>query len=412
MMASGQGGFERDVSVGSSSVFNGIEVKMINVRCAVIVVVTLLPVLYISTSIAQPVCIDAQGESTIVSGDIPSARVEAVVRAKFAAVEQIAGVDVKSKTVVNNSMLLDDLVTSQTRGAVSNSRIITQELEDGRAKVVINVCVEPVNAKSVMSALALNTAISVYLPAKKLVRYDNVEYDDNNILAHAVIDKLAEGGFSVHDLTESYMPEMEAVKKVLNGGDPTLVRSLVNRNMANSVLVGRIEPTLSMLKGADAGYGISMPFHSVTARLSYRLMTKDISGKMVVLSAGNEDATGLASSQDDAYAEALKSLSEKFVPVIIEKILSRLTEVTGKIVVEVEDANTLTDTFALREQIQKITWVTKVEAKGIRELSVSYPENAIYLANGLSQKGVTLVSFTQEVIKVKLHQSTEKSNAN
>lgn len=355
----------------------------------------------VSTSLAKPVCVEVSGESAVVGGDVPSAKVEAVNRAKFSAVEQVAGVDIKSKTVVEDSALLDDMITTQTRGAVSSYRIIRESLDGDSAKALVNVCVEPLSAKSAMSALALNTAISVYLPAKKLVRYDNLEYDDENILAQAVIGKLAEGGFSVRDLAETHSLKLRDIDMALKGGDQTSVRSLVYRYLTNSVLMGKIEPTLSMRKGSDAGYGISMPFNSVTARLSYRLMTKDNNGKMVVLSAGSEEAKGMAPSQDDAYAEALKNLSEKFVPIIIDKIHSRLNDIASKVTIEVEGVKDPAETFELRDQIQKVTWVTKVEEKGIGEFMVSYPENPIYLANGLSQKGFRIVSYTRELIKIR-----------
>jgi len=362
---------------------------------------SLLIVAMVSVSFAKPVCVDVSGESVVIAGDVPSAKVEAVNRAKFAAVEQVAGVDVKSKTVVEDSALLYDMITTQTHGVVGNFHIIKESLEGNSVKVVVNVCVEPVNAKSAMSALALNTAISVYLPAKKLGKKSNIGYDDENILAQTVIGKLAEGGFSVRDLAESHSLKLKDIDTALKGGDQTVLRSLVYRHLTNSVLVGKIEPTLSMSKGSDAGYGITMPFNTVTARLSYRFMTKDISGKMVVLSAGTEEARGLAPNQDDAYAEALKNLSEVFVPIIVEKIHSRLTDIASKVIVIVEGVKDPAETFALREQLQKVTWVTNVEEKGIGEFLVSFPENPIYLANGISQKGFKIVSYTRDIIRIK-----------
>ncbi|HBA71807.1 MAG: hypothetical protein A2X82_19290 [Geobacteraceae bacterium GWC2_55_20] len=374
---------------------------MRNLGFRALITASFLTTALVSTTFAKPVCVEVSGESAVIGGDLPSAKVEAINRAKFAAVEQVAGVDIKSKTVVEDSALLDDMITTQTRGAVSSYKIIRESHEGDSARALVNVCVEPLSAKSAMSALALNTAISVYLPAKKLVRYDNLEYDDENILAQAVIGKLAEGGFSVRDLAETHSLKLRDIDMALKGGDQTSVRSLVYRYLTNSVLIGKIEPTVSMRKGSDAGYGISMPFNSVTARLSYRLMTRDNNGKMVVLSAGSEEAKGMAPSQDDAYAEALKNLSEKFVPIIIDKIHSRLNDIASKVTIEVEEVKDPAETFDLRDQIQKVTWVTKVEEKGIGEFLVSYPENPIYLANGLSQKGFKIVSYTRDLIKIR-----------
>lgn len=372
-------------------------------ECKAVTLLTAFLIVFATTAVAlaKSVCVEVSGESSIVGGDLPSARVEAVNRAKFAAVEQVAGVDVTSTTLVEDSALLDDVITSRTRGVVSSYRIISESQSGESARALLNVCVEPVNARSAMSALALNSAVSVYLPARRLNRGDNGGYDDENILAQAVIGRLAESGYTVRDLAESHALKLKEIDTALKGGDQSSLRNLVYRYLANSILIGKIEPSLSASKGSDAGYGIAMPFNSVTARLSYRLMAKDASGKLAVLSAGSEEARGLGPNQEDAYAEALKNLSEKFVPLILEKIQARLSELGGTTVVQVEGVRTPAETFALREQIQKVTWVSKVEERGLGEFAVSYPENPIYLANGLSQKGFKIISYTSEIIRIR-----------
>lgn len=372
-------------------------------ECKAVTLLTAFLIVFATTAVAlaKSVCVEVSGESSIVGGDLPSARVEAVNRAKFAAVEQVAGVDVTSTTLVEDSALLDDVITSRTRGVVSSYRIISESQSGESARALLNVCVEPVNARSAMSALALNSAVSVYLPARRLNRGDNGGYDDENILAQAVIGRLAESGYTVRDLAESHALKLKEIDTALKGGDQSSLRNLVYRYLANSILIGKIEPSLSASKGSDAGYGIAMPFNSVTARLSYRLMAKDASGKLAVMSAGSEEARGLGPNQEDAYAEALKNLSEKFVPLILEKIQARLSELGGTTVVQVEGVRTPAETFALREQIQKVTWVSKVEERGLGEFAVSYPENPIYLANGLSQKGFKIISYTSEIIRIR-----------
>lgn len=365
-----------------------------------------LSAILLSPASAKPVCVDASGESSIIRGDIPSAKVEALNRAKFAAVEQVAGVDVKSKTIVEDSALLDDIITTQTRGVVTGFRIVKESQANDCITAIVSVCVEPVNARTAMSSLSLNTAISVYLPARKLSRSGTQDYEDENFLAQSVIGRLAEQGFSVRDLAESHAFKLADIDAALKGGDQNSVRSLVYRYLANSVLIGKIEPVASVMKGSDAGYGISMPFYTVTARLSYRLMAKDSSGKMVVLSAGSEEAKGLAPSQEDAYAEALKNLSEKFLPMIVDRIHARLSDISGKVFVKITDVKDPAETFDLRDQLQKVTWVKTVEEKGLGEFWVSFSENPIYLANGLSQKGFRIVSYTRDLITVKRPRTT------
>ncbi|HIJ81846.1 MAG TPA: hypothetical protein HPP76_09070 [Desulfuromonadales bacterium] len=350
---------------------------------------------------AKPVCVNATGESAIIAGDVPSAKVEAINRAKWAAVEEVSGVDVKSKTIVEDSALLDDLITTQTRGVVNSFKVLKEQRQGDSIKTLINVCIETVNATAAMSSLSLNTAISVYLPARRLYADGQQEYDDENIVVQNIIGKLAEQGFSVRDLAESQSFNMKDIDMALKNGDQVKVRSLVYRFLSSSVLIGKIEPTISKTKGSNAGYGISMPFNAVTARLTYRLMTRDTSGKMVVLAAGSEEAKGLASSTEDAYAEALKNVAEKFIPIIVAKINSRLSELSNKVNVRIEGIKTPSETFTLREQLQKVSWVTKVEEVGLGEFAVSFPENSIYLASGMTQKGFKILSFNRDSIKAR-----------
>lgn len=64
--------------------------------------------------------------------------------------------------------------------------------------------------------------------------------------------------------------------------------------LSNILLIGKINSTISTRKGEDIGHGIVMPFNYVTVRLTYRIVTKDKTGKMVILTAGAEEGKGLA----------------------------------------------------------------------------------------------------------------------
>jgi len=66
------------------------------------VVLTILPlILFSSLSYAQR-CINTEGEAVIIQNDIPSAKAEAIARAKWSAIEQTVGVKVKAESIVQN----------------------------------------------------------------------------------------------------------------------------------------------------------------------------------------------------------------------------------------------------------------------------------------------------------------------
>lgn len=349
---------------------------------------------------AKPVCVNVTGEGYISNGDAASAKVEAVNRAKWNAVEQVAGVDVKSKTVVEDSALLDDIITTQARGVVTGYKLLREKRQDETVSVDLNVCVEPSNAQTAVSALALNSSISVFIPARSITSGGKDVYDDENILAQTIIGKLSDQGFSVRDIAESHSVKIKDIEAALKSREQRVLRSLVYKNLSNTILIGRVEPTKSASKGDDIGHGLSMPFNSVTARLTYQLVTRDTRGKMVVLVAGAEDAKGLAPATEDAYANALKALAEKVVPNILEKIHSRMKEISSKVTVKVQGVKSPSEVFALRDILQKIAWVTDVEDVGIGEFRITFPENPIYLANGLSQKGFRIVKYNADTITV------------
>ncbi|HEX9079473.1 MAG TPA: hypothetical protein VF795_07780, partial [Desulfuromonadaceae bacterium] len=220
--------------------------------------------------------------------------------------------------------------------------------------------------------------------------------------SQAVIGKLADQGFTVRDIAESHALKLKDIDNALAGGGQPALRKLIYRHLTNTILIGKIEPTLSVNRGEDAGYGVAMPFNSVTVRLTYRLMARDSSGKMAVLAAGTDQARGLAPNPNDAHAEALRNLAEHFTPLILNKISTRLRELADKVTVTVEGVKEPAEMFALREQIQKITWVSDVADAGVMgEFRVTFPENPLYLASGLSRAGFRIVSYSRERIRVR-----------
>ena len=60
-------------------------------------------------------CIDAEGEAVIVNNDVPSSKTEAIARAKWSAIEQSVGVEVKAQTVVQNFAVVDDAISKNIR---------------------------------------------------------------------------------------------------------------------------------------------------------------------------------------------------------------------------------------------------------------------------------------------------------
>jgi hypothetical protein len=375
-----------------------------------------------SEALCQIKCVDAEGEAVIVNNDIPSAKAEATARAKWSAIEQTIGVEVKAQSIVQNMALIDDAVSKQIRGIVASHRMIREENRKDTAWVKINACVEPAKAKEAMSSLAINNSVAVFIPAKKpkIVKEfeerhktpyyktersgleTKDEYEETNILSETLIGRLAEQGYTVVDVAPTHAIEAREIENAIRTRDFMTVRSLMYKFLSNVLLIGSIDYTISTRKGQDVGYGVSMPFNNVTVRLTYRIVTKDASGKTVILTAGTEEGKGLAMSVEDAAANGMKELSAKLTPVVLDKVGQYIKGIAKKVNVKVEGITDINTNFEVKDILQHIAWVTNVEEKGLGEFVVSYPENTVYLANSISQKGMFhLKSFSPYSITVK-----------
>ncbi len=351
---------------------------------------------------AKPVCVETEGEGTVFRGDIPSARMEAIVRSKWAAVEQVAGVDIKSRTVVSDSRLMEDFISTQARGVVTTLQVISEDKGMDTVRVRVKACVEPSDAKDAVSPLALNSSIVVFIASRKLSGNRKDRYESSGSFVEALNNALAERGFLVRDPAESgkYFRPAD-IERAMNSGNFHSMQSLIYRYKSNCVLIGQIEPVLSTAKGEDVGHGITMPFNKVTVRLIYRLLVRDANGRLKILAAGNNEASGLASNAEDSRNLALKNLAEVSVPSIMDKIKQRMSDLAHTVTVTVEGVTTPDETFAVRDILQQITWVNEIKEEGIGRFSVAYPENSLYLANGLIQKGYAVTRYSDNEIRVR-----------
>jgi len=357
---------------------------------------------FVQPVMAEITCVDTDGEAVIVKNDIPSAKADAIGRAKWAAVEQVAGVSVKAQSVVQNLTLVDDTISKELQGVVSKCIVISQKNADGILTVKVNACVEPTKAKDVVAGLASNYAISVFIVSKDVSAGHAAHYEESNLLSESLIGKLVDQGYTVVDVVPTQTLDAQIVESAIKSGKFLSLRSLMSKFLTNLLLIGKVEYTVSTKKGADIGYGMSMPFNNVTARLTYRLVTKDTNGNMVILAAGVEQGKGLSGSVEDASAESLKELTEKVMPVILDKVKKNIQDASRKVQIKVSGVKELSENFAIKEILQNTVWVLEVTDTGIGEFEVKYSENPLYLANSLEQKGqFRLIEFSRQVLKLK-----------
>ncbi len=354
--------------------------------------------LVIATSgFCEQKCVNADGEAAVNNNDVPSARLEAIARAKWAAIEQTVGVDIKAASFISNFVLLEDVIKTKVGGSVKSFKVVNQSNKGATFSVTINACIEKAQAKeTINSELALNNGIAVFIPARKPSVSRGSEFEETNILSEKLIGKLVEQDFKVVDAAPSDPADAVAIEEAAKGGSTMVVRSMLYKYLANVVLVGKIDYTISTKKGEYIGYGLSVPFNNVTVRLTYRLMARNTNTKeMQILYADAITGKGLAGNIEDATARGMEDLVEKLTPTILDKAHKYISGSVKKVRVKVNGVSDIDTNIEVKEILQNIVWVTGVDEQSMGEFTVSYPENTLYLANSIRQKGnFDLVNFS------------------
>jgi hypothetical protein len=98
---------------------------------------------------------------------------------------------------------------------------------------------------------------------------------------------------------------------------------------------------------------------------------------------------------EDAAAEAMKELAQNLAPVILDKVGQYIKSNTKKVAIKINGVSDVETVMEIKGILQSIVWVSEVEEKQMGDFIVSYPENTLYLANSIKQKGnFKIVNFS------------------
>jgi hypothetical protein len=348
---------------------------------------TVILCLSVNDALSQEKCVNTEAEAAIMNNDIPSAKLEAIARAKWSAIEQVVGTEIKAQSFVQNFTLVEDVIKTKAGGIVKSYKVIDQKNTADSVNVKINACVEPASAREAVSQLGLNNSIAIFIPARKPGRSGD-EFEETNILTETLIGKLTEQSYTVVDVAPTNALDATVIENAVRSGNSMTVRSMMYKFLSNLIIIGKVDYTISTKKGENIGYGLSMPFNNVTVRLNYRIISKNNkTGNMEILTTGVEQAKGLANNVEDATAEAMKELASNLTPTILDKVGQYIKVNSKKVTIKVNGVNDVDTVLAVKQMLQSIVWVSEVEEKQMGDFVVSYPENTLYLANSIKQKG-------------------------
>jgi hypothetical protein len=362
------------------------------------IAITLVLVLLASVAFAANVTVTAIGEADIIGGDRSSAKMQAVARAKWAAMEEASGVRVKSETIVQNAVLIDEAIKNEVTGVIKNYSV-TGEEEDGSVyRVMISATIAPEKAKDAVSMLAKNTSISVMIP----VVFPDKHIEETNVLTETVINELTMQQLEVIDIVSAEGASVKELDHAMKTNNYMAMRNIAAKHLSGTILIGKVDTTATAKEGTDVGYGVSLPFNVVTGRLTYRLVTQQ-GASIRILSSGFLAARGMGATLEDATNQMMENMnrevSQKLVSIVMEKIKGANKK---SILIQLEGRPTLNDLLELKQILSYTAWVLDVKERSEDMLSVSYPEKSLYLATAINSKpNFKVTKLTDYMLSVK-----------
>ncbi|MCX7769702.1 MAG: hypothetical protein N2202_01310, partial [Proteobacteria bacterium] len=95
-----------------------------------LILVFIFTLFFNSSVFAQVKCVISEGEAVINKNDTFSAKAEAIARAKWNAIENIVGVEVKAQSVVQNMVLVDEAVSKEIKGVIESYKVLGEEIRN------------------------------------------------------------------------------------------------------------------------------------------------------------------------------------------------------------------------------------------------------------------------------------------
>ena len=339
---------------------------------------------------AKEVCVEVAGEAANATKDPAAAKMEAILRAKMSAVDQVAGVDVTSKTKVLNAMLLDDIIVKKAHGVVTGLTILTQQQAGDAYAVKAKVCVDDSTLTDFISEVSRNSSVVVI-----------VELDNKNNLAPAddIVKEMIKSTIGNNLLDKEFNVFEEVTNSALSktsegkGYNEDLVRKYMQQYLANVIVLITVTGDSLFKKGEDIGYGVNTPFNTVKLWFNYRVFNKDnLTGKLQVARSGNEHTTGTSPSEKDAFISGFEKLSNRISNKIVTVVSNTAKKSERRLLLKLNGVTTTDQALSLKSAIQNYPWVVSIEEESMGAYWVVYGEKPVYLANSMANAGIFKVT--------------------
>jgi len=338
-----------------------------------------------------------KGEGVIFQGDQALAKEKAVERALRAAVEQVVGIFVKSSTLVQNYITVDDKILSQSKGYVKTWRELSSKVEDNVVVVEIEATVAAAKVQASLDQIQWAQAKMNYPRMMLMIAEQNIgqtgysywwgnttSTTSTNTVENTIIDILGKDGFKFVDpqVLSGKIKMKDAYQVTSAGVSADAAREIANLTDAQIVIVG----TAVANDRGPIMEGNKM--HSGQADVTVRAINTD-NGEILLTSTthGADAHINPSTAGTKALVKAAKLLTDDVKSKLVDKWLASSATVT----LEVEGiANyMMLDGFkqALEEEISGVKGVFERKMqKEKAQLDMYYEGKTSTLAKELTLK--------------------------
>ena len=343
------------------------------------------------TAFARLHVVRSSGESPILQNDVSQAKDEAITDAEIKAVERVVGVMVDSRTVVEQTLMIDSTVKTHVSGFVKSYKILSggENKSGDLYKVDIEASVDDKPLEDSLTRLMMKDKVIV-LSYESGIPSGGAQ----DLLADTIISKLTALGYKhIIDYRLYKNRRVDALIRRLRRGDQTAARLIGIYYLANVVILGQV----NVRRGEKQFAGMYSAHASGSARAFNAAHDKLIAD--VVVSSGKGFGSDENAALQDAFRKASKTLSDRLVYELTPKQRRTIKVVFYNI-------PTFEDFKRYKNLLSQLRWVEDVredqfgynEAKTV--FIIHYTENPEYLASRLSLENLKVLKFNDTEIKV------------
>ncbi|MDQ5984634.1 MAG: hypothetical protein CSYNP_00329 [Syntrophus sp. SKADARSKE-3] len=311
----------------------------------------------------------AIGMATIYNNAVDVARDKALENALRNVVEEKVGVMVTSVSEVENYELKLDQILSESRGFISNYKILSEGRQGNTYKVTIEAEVETGRLKDRMAAVQL---VMVRKSKPRLMIILN-GHEKQQAIAEAVMTKyFLSNGFKIVDVSAAQ--KTEASFNALSNDSRTL-SSVAQKYGAEIVVLVHVADTVKSFKMGD----IEVQSHEVT--ISNKVLNGD-TGE-IIATANKSEKGEFKTAVEEAAAKSARQMRDD----ILERWSSELTNtVTIKLLISgVSHSGLSALKETLKEQVKGLKQIyQRSYARGAADLDLEIKGNTQGLADELS----------------------------